>query len=135
VRHDDRRGDLFKQAAEGSTLTIRRVLEDRMEGGHRGDSQRIDEFGRQRTVRAAPDPVLVLDRDDVDAAIERASRVDIVGRLVLADPMVDLERVGRRLARWMEGDDLALAGRPGKVMRERRDPAATRRVGRNKGRS
>src|SRR4029078_1075403 len=82
----------------------------------------------------APDPVLVLDRDDVDALAQRLRRAEIVVPHVLLAPMVDLDRIAdRRLFRRVEGDDLAVAGIGGEVAGERGNPAVLRWIRGNEG--
>ena len=62
-----------------------------------------------RAVIAAPDPEFMLDRDDVDAAIDGSGDLQVVGRLIASDAVMDLDRIGRRLPGGMEGNDLAAA--------------------------
>jgi hypothetical protein len=72
----------------------------------------------------------MLDGDDVHALPQGRGGLEVVGRLVLPDPVVDLD--GVRLAgllRWMEGDDLAVARIGGEVVGERRDAAVAGWVG------
>ena len=65
-----------------------------------------------RAIVSAPDPVLMLDRDDVDAALDGASRVGIVARNIPTDPVMDLDGVRRCLVDGMQRDDLAIAPLP-----------------------
>jgi len=55
--------------------------------------------------------------------------VQVVEPLIATDPVVDLDRVGRGLLGWVEGDDFTPAGGDGQVLGEGGDAAATRRVG------
>ena len=96
------------------------------------------QFAAVLAVVAAPDALLVLDRDDVDASSKSVSRPDVISDLVSRDPVMDLERVRDLLdhegdrtdrLRCHDGDDLAVADREGQVVRERRDAAVSRRVG------
>ena len=80
-----------------------RVLQDRVQRGDRRDPERPDEVETCVAVLAAPDPVLVLDRDDVDAPAQGLRRPKVVGRLVASDPMVDLDRIGDAAAPADEG--------------------------------
>jgi hypothetical protein len=73
----------------------------------------------------------MLDRDDARTAIQRPRDLDVVVELIPTDAMVDLDGVGRRLSGWMQSDDLATARRGCQVVRERRDAAASGRVGGN----
>jgi len=92
------------------------------------DAQRSDEVDDVVAVVAAPDAVFMLDRDDVDAALQRSRYLGVVGELVASDPVVDLDRVRRCLLGRMQGDDLAAASRFRKIVREGRDAAAPGRV-------
>jgi hypothetical protein len=75
----------------------------------------------------------VLDGDDVHAAVQGLRRVQVVGALVLADPVMDLEGIGRSLAVRVQDRDLTLAGGRSQVPGEGRDAAAAGRVGGNEG--
>jgi hypothetical protein len=97
-------------------------------GDHR-NAERIEEVENVRTVRAAPDPELVLDRDDVDAAGQGTRRARVIRALIAANPMVDLGRIGQVLPIEVEGDDLTIAGRRREVLGERRDATVAGRVG------
>jgi hypothetical protein len=99
-----------------------------VECGNGRDAKRTDEVDDVVAVVAAPDAVFMLDRNDVDAALECSRDLGVVGELVASDPMVDLDRVRRCLLGRMQGDDLATAGRFSKIVREGRDAAAPRRV-------
>jgi hypothetical protein len=89
----------------------------------------MDEVQDVLAVLAAPDPVLVLDRDDVDAVTDGAGSVTVVSALIATDPVMDLEWVGDAALGVQEGDDLASARRAGEIVGERGDAAAARRVG------
>jgi hypothetical protein len=110
-----------------------RVAEDGMQRGDHGDVQRPHEVDDALAILAAPDPVFVLDRDDVDAVVQRAGGAEVVGRLVLPDPVMDLGGIERRLLGRVEDRDLATAGGCRQVVGEGRDATAARRVGRNEG--
>jgi hypothetical protein len=102
----------------------------------RGDGRDVecpDEVEDVFTVLSAPDPVLVLDRDDVDASAQSAGGADVVAGFVLADPMVDFDRIRGRLLRRIEDDDLTAVAVCRQVVGEGGDAAVSRRVGRNKG--
>ena len=102
-----------------------------MERGHGRTAQGPDEVDDRLAVIATPDPVLVLDRHDVDAAIQVPGGAEVVGRLVLTDPVVDLQGIGRTALRVDEGGDLPATGCGGEVVGEGGDAAAARRVGGN----
>jgi hypothetical protein len=75
----------------------------------RGDGRDVelpDEIEDVFPVLTAPDSVLMLDRDDVDASAQGTGGADVVAVFVLADPMVDFDRVRGRLLRRIEDDDL-----------------------------
>jgi hypothetical protein len=62
-------------------------------------------------VLATPDPVLVLDRNEVDAPGKRTRGAQVVLTLVLANPVMDFKRVASRRLLWrMQDDDLAVVG-------------------------
>ena len=48
----------------------------------------------------------MLDRDDVDASAQSTGGADVIAMFVLADPMVDFDRIRGRLFRRIEDDDL-----------------------------
>jgi hypothetical protein len=54
------------------------------------DAEGLHEVEDVSAVVAAPDPVLVLDGDDVDAATQVARGPRVVVPLLLPDPMTDL---------------------------------------------
>ena len=81
------------QLGEDGPLAGRRVLQDGVKRGDGRDIERPDEVEDVCAVLAAPDPVLVLDRDDADASVQRAGGPQVVVRLVLANPMVDFDRI------------------------------------------
>jgi hypothetical protein len=125
--HDGCLGDR-DQLAQDRALVGRRVAQDRMERGHDRDVQGAREVDDVVAILAAPDAVLVLDRHDVDAVVQRAGSSEVVGVLVLPDPVVDLGRVERRLLGWVQDRDLPATGGARQVMGEGRDSAAARRV-------
>jgi hypothetical protein len=104
-----------------------------VERGHGRDAEASRELEDVLAVLAAPDPVLMLDRDDVDAVVERAGCADVVGRLFLADAVMDLGRVERRVVARMKDGDLASSSRGREVTREGGDPASSRRIRRDEG--
>ena len=110
------------------------MLQDGVERGDGRDFERPDEVEDVRAVLAAPDPVLVLDRDDADASVQRVGGSQVVVRLVLSNPMVDFDRIRRRrLLGRMKGDDLTIAGVGREVAGEGGNAAASRWVRRDKG--
>ena len=129
ARHDDRGVNPLHQLDEDRALVRRRVTEDGVEGGDRRHVQRADEVQHGRAVIAAPDAVLVLDGDHIDAATQRSRDTDVVGGLVAADPVMDLGRVAQHVCRGMQRDDLAIAGRASQVSGEGGDAAAAGWVG------
>ena len=83
-----------------------------------GPPERPDEVEDVRAVVAAPDAVLVLDRDDVGPrGVQRVGDVEVVLVLVATDAVPDLGRIGRRSGGRVQGDDLVMAGRgrPGRA--------------------
>jgi hypothetical protein len=101
---------------------------------HGRDIERPDEVDDVTTVLAAPDPVLVLDRDDVDASVQSVGGPLVVVRLVLANPMVDFDGIRRRrLLRRMKRDDLTIGGVSREVAGEGGNPAVSRWIGGNEG--
>jgi hypothetical protein len=104
-----------------------------MKSGDGRDIECPHEVDDVLTVLTAPDPVLVLDRDDVDASAKSAGGADVVTVFTLADPMVDFDRIRGRLVRWIEDDNLAIAAVCRQVVGERGDAAVARRVRRDKG--
>jgi hypothetical protein len=102
-----------------------------VQGGDSRHAKGADEVDDMCAILAAPDAVFMLDRDDVDAPIQRPRDVDVVGELVTPDAMVDLDGIRRCLLERMQGDDLATAGRLGEVVGERCDAAPPRWVGGN----
>jgi len=89
-----------------------------------GDLDRAQEVEDVLAVVAAPDVVVVLDRDDIHAGAEYARRAGIVIALVASDPVVDLEREGRAALGRQEDRDLAITRRGCQVARVGRDPVA-----------
>ena len=89
-----------------------------------------DEVEDVRAVLAAPDPVLVLDRDDVDAAAQRMGGA-VGSRRARRAGSGDGPRGGTAVARSgrMQRDDLAVRRRRGEVVGEGGDAAAAGRVG------
>ena len=84
---------------------------------------------------AAPDPVFVLDGDELDAVAGQAGRRRTVVRQDIApNPMVDLQRVDRGRARRVEGDHRLDPRRPHEVAREHGDAAVARGIGGHDGR-
>jgi len=65
--------------------------------------------------------------------LERARGARVVGALVAADSVVDLEGVGRDRLERVERDDLAIRRDAAQVTRERGDAALAGRVGRDEG--
>jgi hypothetical protein len=53
----------------------------------------------------------MLDRDDVDTLFDRSRDLTVVAMLVTPDPVMDLERIGRRLSGGVQRNDLTTAGR------------------------
>ena len=80
-----------------------------MQRDHRGDVERPDEVEDVLAVGAAPDPVLVLDRDEVDASRQGAGGRAVVVALVATDQVMDFDRVRAASLGRDEGDDLAAA--------------------------
>jgi hypothetical protein len=111
----------------------RRLAQHRVQRGDSRNAQRAHEVQNVFAVVTAPDPVLVLDGDDVDAAVQGLGDAQVVGALVLADPVMDLEWVGRGLAVRVQDRDLTIAGGRSQVPGERRDAAAAGRVRGKKG--
>jgi len=99
-----------------------------MERGDRRHAQRADEVEHVRSIIAAPDPVLMLDRYDVDTLVDGSCDVAVFALLVATDPVVYLEWIGRRLACGMERHDFTAPRCRREVMGERRDPALAWRV-------
>lgn len=106
------------------------MTEDRVERRNNRDIEGSDEVENVSAIRPAPDSVLVLDRDEVDvAAVDGASRPDVVVRGVTADPVVDLAGIGLELIRVMQRNDLARPGGGSEVAGEGGDSTPTRGVG------
>ena len=84
-----------------------RLGQDGVQRHDRRHAQRADEVEHVLAILAAPDAVLVLDRDDVDAAVQRLGGAQVVSALVLADPVVDLCGVGQCRAGRVQDGDLA----------------------------
>jgi hypothetical protein len=102
--------------------------------GDRRDPECTNEVNDAGAVLAAPDPVLVLDRDDVDAPAQGVGSARVVVRLVPADSMVDFDRIGRRrLLGRMKRDDLAVAGVGREVAGERGNSAVSWWIRRDEG--
>ena len=95
--HHDGGLDAVDELAQDRTLAVGRVAKHGVERSHRRTAQCPDEVEDPLAVLATPDPVLMLDRHDVDATVKVPGGSEVVGRLVLADPVVDLERI--RVAR------------------------------------
>ena len=129
ARHDHGRRGSLDDLAQDDALALGRVRAHGVEGRDRGQLEGAQEVEDRFAVLAAPDGRLVLDGHDVDAAAEVAGRVDVVGRLILADAVVDLEGIGRAALRGQQGGDLTAAGGGGKGVGERGDAASTGRVG------
>ena len=96
--HDDGRVDAAIELGEDLALAGRRGRAGPCAASRRPGRRAPDEVEDGLAVLAAPDPVLVLDRDDVDARAEGRGGARVVGALVAPDAVVDLERVGRRRA-------------------------------------
>jgi hypothetical protein len=97
------------------------------------DAQGPGEVEDAFAILTAPEAVLVLDRYDVDAVAQRAGGPQVVRGLVLADPVMDLRWIERRLLGGVQDGDLGATGCRRQVVGEGRDAAASRRVGRNEG--
>ena len=61
-----------------------------MEGGNGGHVERANEVQHVTAIVAAPDPILMLYRDNVGARRERTRSARVVGAVVAPDPMMDL---------------------------------------------
>ena len=131
ARHHDGRLGGVDEISQHGTLMRGRLGEDGVQRHDGRDAQRASEVQHVLAIVAAPDAVLVLDRDDVDAAIERLGGPQVVGAFVLADPVSDFRGVGQGRAARMQDGDLTAAGRCGKVAGERRDPATAGEVRRD----
>ena len=117
---------------EDLTLRRGRSTEHGVESRHHGPPERPHEVEDVRAVGAAPDPVLVLDRDHVDAGrVERGGGGRVILLDVATDALTDLGRIGRRAGGRMQRDDLVVPDGPGQGLGERRDAAAMRRVRRD----
>ena len=132
-RHHDGGVGQLDELGEDGPLPWHRLLQDGMKRGDGRDVECPDEVEDVFTVLTAPDPVLVLDRDDVDASAQSAGGADVVAVFVLADPMVDFDRIRGRLLRRIEDDDLTAVAVCRQVVGEGGDAAVSRRVGGNKG--
>ena len=93
LRHHDGRLDQLDQLGQDRALRVGRGAQHGVQRRDRGHVERSDEVEDVLAVLAAPDAVLVLDGDDIDAPGELARRADVVVGLVLADAVVDLDRV------------------------------------------
>jgi len=105
-RHHDGGVGQLDELGEDGTLPWHRPLQDGMKRGDGRDVELPDEIEDVFPVLTAPDSVLMLDRDDVDASAQGTGGADVVAVFVLADPMVDFDRVRGRLLRRIEDDDL-----------------------------
>jgi hypothetical protein len=82
------------------------------------------------TVAAAPDAVLVLDRDHVDSAVvESARNEDVVRQHVAADPVAYFGWIRTRLVDGVKRHDLAVAHGTRQIVGESGDAAPARRIG------
>jgi hypothetical protein len=118
-----------REVGQDPALAGRWPAQDGVEGGDGGDRQRVDKVEDRLAVVATPDPVLVLDRCDVDTAAELSGDPAVVGPDILADPVMDLRRVVEPAPAAIEGDDLVVTGGEAQIAREGRDAAATGWVG------
>jgi hypothetical protein len=96
-----------------------------------GDIERAEEVEDILAIVAAPDRVVMLDRDDIDARPEGASGLGVIGALVASDPVVDLERERRTALGWEQDGDLAVTCRGRQIARVRRDTTAAGGIGGN----
>ena len=134
--HDHTRRGGSDQPDQDLPLVRRGVSKDRVQRGDGGPLKGAHEIQDVLAILAAPDPVLVLDRDDVrTAVVEPPCGGHVVAQDVAPYPMPDLGRVGSGFIGRVERHDLAVADGSGKVVRERRDSASTRRVRGREGRS
>jgi hypothetical protein len=60
-------------------------------------------------VLPAPDPVLVLDRHEVDTAADRHGDGPVIRALIPPDPVMDRDGMRGAPARGQQGDDLMVA--------------------------
>src|SRR4051794_1796463 len=97
----------------------------RVKGRDRWDPKRLNEVERVTSVVPAPDPVLVLHGNDIDAVAYRARNDRVLELAFATNPMVDLGRVGLVVHRGcVKGHDLAAPGSNRQIGRERRDATA-----------
>ena len=99
-----------------------------MQRGHRGDVQCLDEIEDVFALVAAPGVVVELEGDGLDAGPQRTPGRGVVGALIAADAVMDLEREWRSPSGWEQDGDLAVTRRGRQIACERGDPTATRGV-------
>ncbi len=120
-------------------LALAGRLQHGVEGGDDGAAQLAQQVQDVAAVVAAEDAELVLQADGPHlVVVEEFGRADVVGRLVLAQAVLDLRRVVQVVGRIVHRDDdgaqprvhAALDG-PGQVVGERADAALAGGIGRD----
>ena len=105
--HDDGRGRHAHELRQDPPLGRRRRSQHGVQRRHDGHVQGADEVEHVGSIVAAPDAVLVLDRDDLDVRrVQGGGRSEVVAARVTADPVADHARVGRRTGDRVQGHDL-----------------------------
>jgi hypothetical protein len=104
----------------------------RTEGHNFGTAEFTHEIENVVTVAAAPDAVLVLDRDRASAAfVQRAGNEDIVREYVATDPVAHFRRIRSGLVGRVKGHDFSFPNRAGQIVGERGDATAAGSKGRD----
>ena len=138
LAHDDehrRLGHLL----DDRPLRRRRRIEDGVQRDGRGHAQRAQKIQDVRAIVAAEDPVLVLERHPADGlVVHQLGRARVVALRPLANLVLDVRRVVVLQPLVGDGHDERLHAVVGRehprreIARERRDPAAPRRIGTQK---
>jgi hypothetical protein len=89
------------------------MLQDRVERRNGWDLQGADEVKDVLTVGAAPDSVLVLDRDHIDAVPEDPGGAFIVAPHFVLDPVMNILRVDEPRVGVMQDGNFMFARREG----------------------
>ena len=127
--HDHGHGRHPHELRQDPSLRRRRRPQHRVQRRHDGHVQGADEVEHVGSVAAAPDAVLVLDRDDLDVRrVQGGGRSKVVAARVPADPVPDRARVRLRTRDRVQGHDLVGPHRRRQVAREGGNPTAVRWV-------
>ncbi len=135
VRHHHHAIHRGTQSSQDAVLRGSGRPSDGVQRGHGRHRQGAHEVEHVLAVAAAPDPVFVLNGDELDpVSREAGGSPTVVQRDVTADAVTDLGRVARGRADGVQRHHTRGAGRPHEVLGEGGDAALARWIGGHDGR-